>query len=252
MAGDEKLGGLEPEGLRRVLRQQRHLEAATRHPQLLHRLRDRTRQLGRRLPACGRHLPGLRVEGGLRLRQLALQRVEVGGGLERAELAFPFGQQRGQLAGRPAIAPRQAHPGRHALVDLLQPLGLDLGVVQVARQGVRCVLQLRLRALQHLDDGRELRVVGRDFLQRIDRAAGQRFGALVGIVDGIERTARGVDQRLRIRQLLVLAIQFVPFVGTGRQLVDLADLPGQPLALARQVGLLRLRGVQRLRGRLPA
>ena len=44
----QELGRLQAEGLRLVLRHQRHLEAAAGHAELLHRLRHRGRQLGRR------------------------------------------------------------------------------------------------------------------------------------------------------------------------------------------------------------
>ena len=104
--------------------------------------------------------------------------------------------------------------------------------MEVAGQRVRRVLQLCLRALQHLDSGGELRVEAGHVGQHMQGAAGERVGVVVGFRDGIERTARRVDQRLRIRQLLVLGLQLGPFVGARRELVEFADLPRETLAFA--------------------
>ena len=57
----------------------------------------------------------------------------------------------------------------------------------------------------------------------------------------VQRGARAVEQRLRVRQALVLGVQLVPFVVARRELVELADLPGQALALALQRRRLRAR-----------
>jgi hypothetical protein len=168
------------------------------------------------------------------------------GRVERGELRLPFGSSGGEVGGRATIAPREAIPRRHALVDCLQPLGLDLGVMQVARQAVRSVLQLSLRALQHVDDGGQLRVECGHVLQRVDGAAGERLGVLVGIAHRGQRAARRIDQRLRVGELLVLGIELVPFAGAGPSLSTSADLPRQALALAREVGLLRACALQRV------
>jgi hypothetical protein len=50
----------------------------------------------------------------------------------------------------------------------------------------------------------------------------------------------------------VLGVEVVPFIGLGRQLVEFGNLPLQPLALALQAVLGRLRVLQRLPGLAPA
>ena len=133
----------------------------------------------------------------------------------------------------------------------MQAIGLQLGVVQVAGKRVGSVLQLRLRALQHLDGGGELRVERGHGVERVHRAAGECVGVVVGLGHRVERAARRFDQRLRVREPLVLGLEFGPFaVGRG-ELVELADLPGQTLAFAVEIGLLRARSVEGLRGLLP-
>jgi hypothetical protein len=133
-----------------------------------------------------------------------------------------------------------------------QSVGIELGAAEVGIERVGRILELRLRALQHLEQRCQLGVVGRHPGQQVDRPRGERVGADVAVRHGVEGTARGVDQRLAVRQALVLGVQFVPFIGTGRELVQLADLPSEPLALALQLALLGARAGQRFAGCLPA
>ena len=233
------------------MREQRHLEAAACHAELLHGLRDGGGQLRRGRAARGRHALGFDIERRECVFQREPQAVDVGRRVDGVQLAAPLRQQRRQLGGRAPVAARQTHPRRQAMVQSLQPVGLGLGVVQVAGQRVRGVLQLRLRALQHLDGGCELRVERGHFFERMHRPPRQRIGVVIGLGDGIERAAHCLDQRLRIRQPFVLGLQFGPFAVTGCELVQLADLPGQALAFALNVGLLRAGCIERLRGVFP-
>ena len=217
------------------------LEAAAGHAELLHRSRHRGGELRRRRAARRRDAARLGVVGGARRVARALERVEVGGGVELLQLGLPLLQQRRQIGGRTAMAPRQRHPGGEPLLDLAQTGGIELGAIEVAGQRVRRVLQLRLRALQRFDRPGEARVELGDVLERVDGAAGERVGARVGFGDRVEREPRGVEQRLAVREAGVLGVELGPFVGAGRELGDLADLPGEPLALALEVALLLAR-----------
>ena len=151
VARHQELGRFEAERLRRVLHQQRHLEAAAGHAELLHRLRDGGTELRRGGAARTGDAARLRVERRRGVVEGMLQGIEVGRGIERTQLVFPLHKQRRQVGRRAAIAARQAHPGRQPIVERLQGIGLRLGVVQVGGERVRRVLQLRLRAVQHLD-----------------------------------------------------------------------------------------------------
>jgi hypothetical protein len=90
--------------------QQRHLEAAAGHAQLLHGLRDSGRQLGRRLVTQAA-MPCASAARLARASAAACSSVEVGGGVQRLQLGLPRGQQRRQLGRCAAIAARQRHPG---------------------------------------------------------------------------------------------------------------------------------------------
>jgi hypothetical protein len=98
---------------------------------------------------------------------------------------------------------------------------------------MRGVFQLRQAGGQHLGDVAELRL--QVFLARSARApaTGARRAAFVAVQQLRARLGR-VEQRLRVRQARVAGVELVPLVGAGRELVDLADLPGQPLAFALQ------------------
>ena len=71
------------------------------------------------------------------------------------------------------------------------------------------------------------------------------YRAVFFFVQALYRAVGGVQQGLRVGQPAVLGVEPVPFVGAGGQLVQLADLPGQALALGLQRGLRRLRLGQR-------
>ena len=173
------------------------------------------------------------------------QRGNVGRGVEGPQFVLPVPPERRQFGRRAPIAARERHPGREPVVDGGQAVRLEVGAVEVAVEGVRRVLELGLRALQHLDRRGELRVVGGHRLQRIDRARRQALGVAVGVGHRFERLARGLEQGLGIGELAMLGIEFGPFVVAGGELVDLGDLPRQALALAFEVGLPRLVAVSR-------
>ncbi len=118
-------------------------------------------------------------------------------------------------------------------------------------QAVGRILQLRLRALQHLEHRAQAGVVARQLVQRIDGLAGQAVGRRLAVGQRGQRRTHAIEQRLRMGQALVLGIQLVPFVVARGELVDLADLPGQAFALALQ-RLAACAGIgQRRFGRLP-
>ena len=175
-------------------------------------------------------------------------------------------RRRRARAARPATAPA-APAGRPAGGDSAAPAliqadrrssssrrrcRVELGAVEVAGERVRRVLQLRLRALQRLDRRRRAarRMRRRPASASMARPASASAFASASAIASSAR-ARGVEQRLAVREAAVLGVELGPFVGAGRELVDLADLPGEPLALALEVALLRARGGERLRRRAP-
>src|SRR5207245_9953524 len=76
-------------------------------------------------------------------------------------------------------------------------------------------------------------------------------GVDLGIGDRIERAACGTEQRLRMREALVLGIELVPFAVGRRQLGHFADLPREALAFALQLALVAARRFERLERGLP-
>ncbi|EWS54707.1 hypothetical protein X551_02468 [Methylibium sp. T29] len=108
-------------------------------------------------------------------------------------------------------------------------------------QRVGGVLQLGLRALQHLEGIAQRRVVVEHTFERTDRLGAARVGRVVVLADRGQRRLHRVDDGLRVAQAVVLGVELRPFVGAGGQLVELGDLPLQPLALAFQVGLAAAR-----------
>ena len=198
-----------------------------------------------RLAAC--------VVGGARRVAGGAQPVEIGGGVERAQLVLPLRSQRSQLGRRPAVAARQPDPGRHPLVDGAQPLRIELGPVEVAGERVRGVAQLRLGAAQRLDRIGEPLVERGDAVERVDRAATS---------DAHRRRARRRCRRSRparrcaasssdwaLARRLCSASSSGHSSAPGRELVDLAELPGEPLALALELALLLARRRRGRRGR---
>jgi hypothetical protein len=100
VAGHAQLDGFQAEGLRLVLRHQRHLESPAGHAQLLHGLGDRGRQRRRGRAARAADLLGLGLPGLLgALGNRAFQRFGSDGGIQRRELGAPLGQQCGSSAG---------------------------------------------------------------------------------------------------------------------------------------------------------
>ena len=177
-----------------------------------------------------------------------MQQPQIAGRIECNQLVFPLRPKRRQLGRRSAVTAGQAYPCGQALVQLAQALGLKFGAVQIAAQRVASVLQLRLGALQHLDHRCQRRVEAGHFLQGVGGPCSQRFGVVVGLADGVQRGACRVDQRLRVGQALVFCAQRGPLGFARCELVDLANLPAQPLAFAGHVGMLALRLLERVSG----
>jgi hypothetical protein len=251
VAGDQEFDRFDAERLRRVGGDELDLEAAAGHAELLHRSRHRGGEPGR---AARRAAETRRASASYAARAASAARSSAS---RSAAASSSFSsachccEQRRQVGGRAAMAPRQRHPGREALLDLAQTGRIELGAIEVAGQRVRRVLQLRLRALQRFDRAGETGIELGDVLERVDGPAGERIGARVGLRDRVEREPRGVEQRLAVREAGVLGIELGPFVGAGRELRDLADLPGEPLALALEVALLLARERERLGRRAP-
>ena len=244
VAGDQELDRLQAMRLRLGQRLQRDREASAGHAELLHRGGHRLGQAGRgRLPAR-RDLARLRDEGRPRGLGLALQRLEIGGGIQLGQLGLPLRQLRGQIRRRAAEAPRQPDPGRQARIQLGQALGLEFGAAQQRLQAARGIGQLHLRAGQHLDDLGQRRLVAGHRLQRLERACGLAAGRRFAFMDCIDRQLHRIQDGLRMGQALVLCVEFGPFVRARRQTLDLADLPDQALALAFALGAQALGGLQ--------
>ena len=102
---------------------------------------------------------------------------------------------------------------------------------------MRRVFSLRQSALQYLQRGSELRLDMRLRLQRRQGPGELSGGAVVGVLQGVQRSFNGITQGLGVRQAAVLGVEFFPFVAGRRELIDLADLPGQALLLALQAVL---------------
>lgn len=64
-----------------------------------------------------------------------------------------------------------------------------------------------------------------------------RQATLLIVFQGIQRLLGRIHQGLRMGQPLVLTIKFIPLLGARGEFVDLANLPGQPFALALQAVL---------------
>jgi hypothetical protein len=232
MAGHQELHALQAEALRGVLRQQGHLEAAAGHAQLLHGGADPLGQVRRGLLAGPAGLLGQAAPLGLGLRHGPAQGLHVAGGVQRVQRGLPFGAQGRQFLGRAAEAAGQAHPGRETGVQLGQAVRVQLGPGQVGVQAARGVVHLGLGALQGLQHRLDARVeVGHGF-QAAQGPAELPAGAGLVLVQALGGLGGGVHQGLAMREALVLGIELGPFLGAGRQAVDLADLPLQALAFA--------------------
>ena len=251
VAGDAQLDALQAEGLRLVLRDQRHLEAAACHAELLHRLCHCMAKFRRCELARFADTLRLRAPRALGLGSSAFERSAVGGRIELHEFGTPACQQRRQLFGRTTESPRQADPRRQARVEFSQALRVDVGVLQVAGQRMRGIRQLRMGALQHLGDGREARVDARRVEQRVSSPQRQRRGVGVGVRRRVERALRGFDQRLRMRQARVLGVELGPLALSRREAIDFADLPRQTFTLALDLGALRTGAFERRCGAFP-
>ena len=106
--------------------------------------------------------------------------------------------------------------------------------MQVAAQRVHGVLDLGQAGRQHLSQLAELRLVLLLRLHLLTGAVQRDHGAVLIVVQTLQRALGGVEQRLRVGQAAVFGVERFPFVGERRQFCDLADLPGQAFALALQ------------------
>ncbi len=166
--------------------------------------------------------------------------VEVGGGVERAQLVLPLRQQRGQFGRRAPVAARQADPGRQARVELGQALRVERRCGAGSRAACAphpATAPARLAAPRSPAPGARRTRPPR--CSASSGAAGQRGRRCSSASDSASSAdARGVDQRLRVGQPLVLGVRARPIRRRRGELVDLADLPGQALALALELGAL--------------
>ena len=170
MAGDAELHRVQAVRCRFVLCQHGHLEAAAGHAQVLHRLRHCGAQLGRGFVAQARDALGLMAIHPLGIQRLAFQCVQIGGCIQCLKLGLPAGQQRRQFGRAAAVAARQRHPAADAAIQFRQPLGVGLAVVEITRQRVRRVFNLRLRGAQDLGHCAQIGVVALHLVQRGDGA----------------------------------------------------------------------------------
>ena len=120
-----------------------HFEPAPLHTQPLHGLGDGCCQ-----PRCGfsarlGELPGLLHIGVKSRRARGFQPGQIAGSIELLQFLFPGQQQIRQLRRVSAVASGQGQPQGHALIEFAQALGVELGLAQVAPQGVNRVLHLR-------------------------------------------------------------------------------------------------------------
>ena len=240
--------------MRRRLRQaiQRHGEHAALHAQRLHCRRHGRRQARGRLGAQARHGLRRRFIGGAGLGNLAFKLLQVARRLQRGQFLPPRFQQRGQLLRRATVAPRQAEPQADTLVQRRQVLRVGLGAPQVGVQAVGRVLRLGDAGFKHIGHGLKLWLDRLQRLQLVQRAG--QAGQGCAVVVALQRAGGGlgaVNQGLRVRQAGVALVQLFPFIVGRGQLVQLANLPQQAFALARQVGLVALRLGQRALRLLP-
>ena len=174
----------------------------------------------------------------------ALQLVQVGGSVQLGQLLAPALQQLGQLGCGATVAAGQAHPHRHAVVELSQAIGVQLRVVQSAVEAACRILQLGLGLAQHFQGVAQVRLHRGHVFQRVNGAGGQAVGTVIGFRHGIQSQTGRVQNGLAVAQTAVFGVQRVPLVGLRVELVQLTDLPLQALAFTLQIGLLAARFVQ--------
>ena len=230
---------------------QADIELTTLHAQALHGGGDGRGQPGCGLGAGARQLAGFGTQGGLRLLFGMLQGHQIGGRIQPVQLLFPACQQGRQFGRAALVAPCQRHPLAHAFVEFGQALRVKFGLAQVGVQAVGGVLRLCQGTGQHLGErlefGLHMGLLGQRRLCRREPAQ----HALVVIVQVVGGKLRGIQQGLRVGQPGVLGVELFPFVGGRGQLVELANLPGQPFSLALQRVLRGPRFLQGLLGRAP-
>ena len=255
MAGDQERERLQTmwAGLRRAAAE-RDLEAAALHAEPLHRLRDRLRELRRGLRARPCDSAVRPVHVGWRVRCSARSSAARSAAASSSRQLLPSSSRAAPAARRAAlVAARQRHPVRHALVEFGQPLRIELGLAQVgiAANGAASSTCARLEAST----------------SAMSRNSGSRCSCPCSAPCAAIRPLRPPPRRLRCAcsapcaasssawawdRRVWLALRLVPLVVAGRELVDFADLPGQPLAFALQRVLRRARVGQRLLRGAPA
>ena len=165
VAGNQKIDGILAAGTGLGGWRDLDLETATFHAKLLHGVADLLTESAGGLLACLRQL--------LRLERIG-SAGQVGGGLQGIQIVFCVQVQQlllpalpvaGQLLRLQAEAARQRDPGRQALVQLLQPLWVQISAVQVVRQAALHLLQLVLAAGDQRDPVLESGFDMRLFLQ---------------------------------------------------------------------------------------
>ena len=236
MARDQKLHLFPAGGLGCVQTGKCHFKTPTGHAQGLHGLGD-----GLGEPRCGLLALGAELVDGLGegLPSGAfggLQSLEVGKGFEFGQLGPALGVESGQVFGRAAVTFGQRHPQRQPIIQGLQRGRVGVHVAAELVQGVARVLNLRQGAVQRLDGfGKPGLDVGLAF-ELVQSALDQIGRARRLVVQGRGGLFGRFDQPLGVGQAAVLGVELGPFIGLGRELVELADLPAQTLHL-----LLRLR-----------
>jgi len=88
-------------------------------------------------------------------------------------------------------------------------------------------------------------------LEHFTGPAEQSVCARVGLLQNVECLLYGRLQGLCVGQAAVLSVERLPFIGSGREFGQLANLPVQPLLLAGQRVLSLARLIQGALGRPP-
>ena len=230
VAGDQELGRLDAERLRRVGRTQRDLEAAAGHAELLHRLRHRGGEASapRRAARPRRGAPRRRRRRARRrsARSSASRSAAASSAAARPATAraAPAGRPAGGDGAAPAPPTADSRSSSSA-----QPLGIELGCDRGSRQACAPRPAAAPARLQRFDRAGEAqrRTQPRPAARRCARPA-SASALVVGL--GRSRRARAAPHRSATGACAsrrVLGVELGPFVGAGRELGDLADLPGR-------------------------
>ncbi|MNS80909.1 hypothetical protein D3C72_1146060 [compost metagenome] len=245
MAGDQEFDLLEPVALAfgLVERIQCHHEGAASHRQALHGVRDGAGQrLGGGL-ARGGQVPRQRQVGGACGGLAGQHLVDVLRGLQVVELLAAGQQFVRQLLRRQAVLARRRVQRLHARFHGLQAFRIEFEPVDVARQRMRGFLDLHLRRFQRGEHVAQRGIDIGQLLEPVHHAVEHGQHGAIGLGQRFQRGAAAVDQAGRVREAVVFALDLFPFARLGRQLVEFAHLPFQPLALKLHFARLRLHGL---------